>query len=372
MDGRPRQDRRDAAARAMKTLERYIARTLIAHFAVALGALLAIFSVMMLMQELADTGTGSYGLRDAAWFVLLTLPNEAYWLFPAAALLGTVNGLGALASSNEIIAMQSAGISRLRLTGAVLLAAGILAALAVGLGEGVAGPLARHAHMRRSVALSGGLGLGTATGIWARDGSRIVNVRAALPDGSVRDLYVFDFQDRQLRTFTYAQNASWDQGKYTLQQPVEQEIRADGATVRRPATGTLTTRLGRRQLSTLFLPPEELSLLELSRTVDSLRERGEDARLHEHALWRRASMPLIAAVMVFCAVPLVLEVRQRSTVGQRVVAGALIGIGFQMFNDTFARFGVNYGLSPILTAFLPAAIVLAAALWRNQRASHAV
>jgi lipopolysaccharide export system permease protein len=351
----------------MKTLERYVARTLVGHFFIALAALVAIFSVMMLMQELGDTGTGTYGMREAVWFVLLTLPNEAYWLFPAAALLGAVNGLGALASTNEIVAMQAAGVSRLRLTGAVLLAAGILAAMAVGLGEGLAGPLARHAYMRRSLALSGGLGLGTPTGIWARDGSRIVNVRTTLPDGQLRDLYVYDFEDRHLRSFTYAQAASWDQGKWTLDRPVEQEIRADGGTTKRPPTDTLATRLGKRQLGTLFLPPEDLSMLDLVRSVGSLRERGEDARLHEHALWRRASMPLIAAVMVFCAIPLVLEVRQRSTVGQRVVAGALIGIGFQMFNDTFARFGLNYGLSPALTAFLPAFSVLTVGMWRNLR-----
>jgi lipopolysaccharide export system permease protein len=296
------------------------------------------------------------------------LPNEAYWLFPAAALLGTVNGLGALATSNEIVAMQAGGVSRLRLTGAVLVAAGILAVTAVALGEGLAGPLASHAHTRRSLALSGGLGLGTANGIWARDGSRIVNIRTTQPDGTLRDLYVYDFEERRLRAFTYAQTASWNAGKWTLNQPVEQEITVDGATTRRPPVEDLPTRLGPRQLGILFLPPEQLSLIDLMRTVGSLRERGEDSRLHEYALWRRASMPLIAAVMVFCAVPLVLEAGRRSTVGQRVAVGALVGIGFQMLNDTFARFGLNYGLAPMLTAFLPAVVVLAVGTWRNARA----
>lgn len=353
----------------MTTLQRYIVRTLAVHFAVALAALVAIFSVMQLMQEFSDTGAGSYGPREAAWFVLLTLPNEAYWLCPAAALLGTVNGLGWLASNNELIAMQAGGVSRLRITASVLTAAGFLAVAAISLGEGLGGPLARHAHTRRSLALSAGLGLGTATGIWARDGSRIVNVRSTLPDGTLRDVYVYDFEDRRMRTFTYARTAAWDAGKWTLHDLVEQDISADGPTARRLPADDLATRLGPRQLGVLFLPPEELSLLDLMRTERSLRERGEDFHLHEYAFWRRASMPLIATLMAFCAVPLVLDVRRRSSVGQRVIAGALLGLGFQMLNDTFARFGLNYGLSPALTAFLPAGCVLGVGVWKSIRAT---
>ena len=353
----------------MTTLQRYIVRTLAVHFATALAALLAIFSVMQFMQELGETGTGMYGPGEATWFVLLTLPNQAYWLFPAAALLGTVNGLGWLASNNEIVAMQATGVSRLRITGAVLIAAGFLALTAILLGEGLGGPLARHAHMERSLALTSGLGLGTANGIWARDGSRIVNVRTTVPDGTLRDVYVYDFEGRRMRTFTYARSAAWDAGKWTLHDLVERDINADGSPVRRLPTEDLESRLGPRQLGVLFLPPEDLSLLDLLRTERSLRERGEDFHLHEYAFWRRASMPLIAALMAFCAVPVVLDANRRSSVGQRLILGVLIGLGFQMLNDTFARFGLNYGLSPILSAFLPVACVLSVGVWKTLRAS---
>ena len=57
----------------MSTLSRYIAVRLGTHFLYALAILLAIFSVVNLMRELGDVGTGDYRFADALWFLLLTL-----------------------------------------------------------------------------------------------------------------------------------------------------------------------------------------------------------------------------------------------------------------------------------------------------------
>jgi lipopolysaccharide export system permease protein len=181
----------------------------------------------------------------------------------------------------------------------------------------------------------------------------------------MRDLYVFDFDQRRLRTFTYAEGAAWDEKGWTLHDLVEEQIVADGAVIRRAPVERLETRLGPRQLGVLFLPVENLSILDLVQTAESLRERGEDARIYDYAFWRRTAMPLVAAVMLLAAIPLVLDVRPRLPLGQRAVVGALAGIGFQMLNDTFSRFGLGYGIQPIVTALLPAVLVLTLALWRS-------
>ena len=52
----------------MSLLARYVARTVIANVLLALSALLVVFTVVNLAQELEDVGVGRYSLGDAFGF----------------------------------------------------------------------------------------------------------------------------------------------------------------------------------------------------------------------------------------------------------------------------------------------------------------
>ena len=354
----------------MKTLDRYIAGTVIVGFLLALAGLVAVFSVINFTQELKGARTDGYGVFRAAWFVLLTLPSEAYRLLPAAALLGAVNGLAGLAANSELVAMSACGMSRGRLIRSVLLAASLFVVGAGLLGEFVAAPLAQRARAQRSVLISGGRLLSTANGIWARDGSRFVNVRSPRFDGSLGDLYLYDVDEhRRLRSFAYAREASYTGGRWRLTDLVENEVSDRGVTTHKTAAADWETSLDPQQLRLLLLPPEDLSMPDLHRSIAAFRRRGENPARHQLAFWRRVMMPVVTGIMVLLAVPFVLTAPRGVALGQRVVAGALVGIGFQMLNQTFGGVGLAVGLEPWLTAMLPAAAVLAAGLWWMRRAS---
>ena len=62
----------------------------------------------------------SYGLAQAAEYVLLTIPRTAYGLFPSAALLGSLLGLGVLAGHRELVVIRAAGVSLAQLVWAVM------------------------------------------------------------------------------------------------------------------------------------------------------------------------------------------------------------------------------------------------------------
>ena len=353
----------------MKILDRYIAVTVGVSCLVSLTALLTVFSVMNLMQELKAIGTGQYGIRQALWFVLNMLPNEAYKLFPAAALLGTVLALGALVSRNEIVVMSSAGVSPGRLTWSVMQAGLALVALATVLGEFVAAPLAQQARTQRSLILSDGRTLTTTNGLWTRAGSQYINIRAPLPGGTLRDVYVYDFDDQQrLRSFMHAQTASYRKDGWRLEGLVENRFTEDGVTTSQHTVRLWDTAMSPQELHVLSMPPEELSAIDLYRSMTSYRETDEGLQRHTLAFWRRTAMPLVTGIMVFLAIPLVLNGLQRAPPGKRILAGALVGIGFQILNDTFGSFGSAYGLNPLLSAVTPSILVLFFGLWWIRRA----
>ena len=86
----------------MRVLRRYLAREIYGATFLVLGAFLGLFAFFDLIHELGDIGKGDYRLRQAATFVLLSVPGHVYELMPVAALIGAVYALAQLAAHSEV------------------------------------------------------------------------------------------------------------------------------------------------------------------------------------------------------------------------------------------------------------------------------
>lgn len=98
----------------IRTVDTYIGKAAI------LGILLVWVSLTILMMMFSVLGelratTANYSAMDVFWFVLQTGPRMAYQIFPVSALMGSLLGVGSLASANELVAFRVSGVSRLRL-----------------------------------------------------------------------------------------------------------------------------------------------------------------------------------------------------------------------------------------------------------------
>ena len=95
----------------------YVARvvtvTVLLTWAVLVGVDLVISG---LLSEIDNIGEGQYGAVSALTYVLYTVPRRAYMMFPTAAVIGTLMGLGQLAASSELTALRALGLSRRRIS----------------------------------------------------------------------------------------------------------------------------------------------------------------------------------------------------------------------------------------------------------------
>ena len=98
-----------------------------------------------------------------------------------------------------------------------------------------------------------------------------------------------------------------------------------------------------------------------------LRDNRQDSAPYELALWGKLMAPLATGVMIFLAIPFVFGPLRSVGMGQRVLVGALVGIGFHIMNQTFQQLGLVYGLSPVLSAVLPTGLFLALGIWMMRR-----
>src|ERR1700739_460642 len=101
-------------------LDRYIGLAALRSIFLVASGLTALFSLLEFVDQLHDVGQGNYRVADALIYVLLTGPSRLLRLVPVSMLLGTLFALGNMASDSELIAMQSAGMSRRQIAAAIL------------------------------------------------------------------------------------------------------------------------------------------------------------------------------------------------------------------------------------------------------------
>ena len=350
----------------MKILDAYIARHVVGGTALALAVLLAFTAVVTFVDELGSVGRGRYGIGGAIEFMLLTLPRHAVVLFPFAAVIGALIGLGTLAASSELSVVRAAGVSIGRIVGSVLKGALLLVVIAVLFGEVVAPYGERLAQTRRTAALDESSG--REDGYWIRDGQRFVNVVRVRPGGRVEDMFIYEIDAQgALRTVTHAKHAQYRDAAWVLESVRRSEFTAGGVVTRFTPRTVWETRFGPDLVELASARLESLSGLALVQYIDYLRDNRLESAAYELALWMKVVYPLAIGVMIVLAVPLVLGRLGGVGIGQRILAGCLIAVTFHVINEVSGKLGIVYGLSPSLSAFAPTLSFLAAGVWLLRR-----
>ena len=175
-------------------LTRYLMRSILMSSALVLIVLLALAALFEFIAELDDVRNG-YRTPQVVLYTLLRLPNLAFEMMPVAVLIGSLLGLGALASHSEIIVMRAAGYSVRRMAGMVALTGLMLLALAALLGEFVGPPLDFYARDMRAKARYGDEDDRVADATWVRDGSVFLHLERVSPEFEFGAVYLYRFND---------------------------------------------------------------------------------------------------------------------------------------------------------------------------------
>lgn len=347
----------------MKIFDRYLARTVLMGTLLALLVLAALDSFFAFVAEIGDIGQGNYGVLQAAQFIVLTLPGRLHELFPMAALIGCLMGLGTLASYNELVAMRAAGMSIARLVRAVAQAGLVLLVLAALVGEYVAPASEQLAQTQRGLAMTGQIVMKSGNGFWARDGRRFVNIRQILPQSHLAGISIYEFNDHnQLVSSTYAAMASYQDKHWVLEDIEQSFIGADRVTTQHSAQTVWPSLLTPKLLTVVKVRPEDLSARDLYKYIDYLRHNQLDTQRFEHAFWARLIEPLAGMVMLILGVPFAMGNLRKVGAGQRMLVGVLIGLAFYLINQTTGQVGQVFGFNPLLSAALPSLLFLTVGL----------
>lgn len=349
----------------MQTLGRYLLREILLATGLVFLALIVLFSFFDLLHEMGDMKrSGEYGLAKVFLYVALNIPGHAYETAPIAALIGSLFAISRLVVNSEFTVMRASGFSSWKVAiylGLLGLAFSLLTLLN---GELVAPWTEQVAQQIKLTATKSVVVQQFRSGLWSKDGNAFINAREVLPDATLKDVRIYQFDDKwHLLSASHSDSAKWlGNQQWQLANTTESRISADGVKMVTEKSQTWHTVLSPDILSVLLVAPEKMSTLTLYRYIQHLRSNKQKSSRYEIALWSKLFLPLATPVMMLLALPFAFHSPRSGGVSARVFLGILAGLAFHLANRLFGHLGLLNDWPPFLSALLPSVVFLGLAL----------
>jgi len=325
-----------------------------------LGTTLVLSFLQVLFTYLGELGSlkPNYNAWQAFLYVLWGAPHYLYTILPISALIGSVLGLGALASNSELIVMRSVGISLWRIVGWVMRSALLLIVLSFVLSEWVipyTNEQAQSIKKQRSVAA-----LGEVKGYWSREGQRFIYIDYANSQGQLRNIQMVDFdQDYRLQSFVTAEQGQFvKDGQWTLQQSHQVDLLAQGNAIKTDHDQqALALALQPKYVHMVTLDPDDLSPTQLISFMGYMKEYSQVPKTYELAFWQKVAAPFALMALVLIACSFIFGPLRQQSMGFRLVIALFTGLGFFYLQDFLGYASLVYSPSPMWFVLLPIVIM---------------
>lgn len=353
----------------IRTVDRYIGRSAVLGILLVWVSLTALMMMFSALGELRDT-TANYGAADVLWFVLQTGPRLAYQIFPVSALMGSLLGVGGLASANELVAFRVSGVSRLRLAAAGIAGTLMLTIPVMAIGEWVAPGAEQQARAYRLSQLVGQVIIGGTSGMWIRDGDDIVNIRRPILTAD-RGQQSISFQEVEIHHFdgftglqkiTRADSAFFDGEQWRLEGVSMIEIGGEGVIPTAFDHTYWISEIKPELLESAVTRPFYLSISALWDQIKYLQSNGLDDRVYQSAIWEKITYPLAIIALVLAGMPFVFGSSRQQNHGFRLFIGMTLGAIFMLVNAGVQNLATAYSLPVALSTATPSAILMIVAI----------
>jgi lipopolysaccharide export system permease protein len=285
-------------------------------------------------------------------------------VLPAAALIGSLLGLGNLAVHREIVVMRASGISQYSLVAAAGAAGVVLLVIMWLLGESLAPSLGDYARRARADALFDGLDTASARSIWQREGDRFFHLRDPAPgEPGGQRVSVFEragesalrrIEEAELVPLLDPDSEVWDMLDYA-----ETEFTASGTMARRESQIQRDVGVSQAMLEYSYVRVDLMELPELKQQILYLESLGLDAARFVGAYWGRIASSVSVVLMTMLALPFVLGSLRSASASARMIIGLVIGLGYYVLGEMSANSREVFALDPVAAAWAPSAILLA-------------
>ncbi|MCF6435358.1 MULTISPECIES: LPS export ABC transporter permease LptG [Pseudoalteromonas] len=352
----------------MKTLDWYLGRSIMQTTGFALLVFVGINTLIKYIEQLKSVGRGSYDMLDAMLYTVYSMPGDIVVFFPMAALIGGLTGLGALASSSELVVMQAAGMSRLQIIGSVMKTAIVLALCMMALGEWGVPQAEKAAKQLRNNAIFGGEVFNAQKGVWAKDGNNFINIGNIEQSGELKDVNIYYFNDalELTKVMRVERGRSVPQG-WIFSGIEEVIISEDRINTFYRESQIYNSQLTAEKLDVVSIDPESLSFRGIWSYLSYLEQNDQDTSSYDLALWRKVMQPLTIAVMLLVALSFIFGPLRSVSMGARIIMGVVTGLAFHLSNEIFGPIVMVYDVPAVMGAMMPSVLFIGIASYLLKR-----
>ncbi len=357
----------------MKQLDRYIIREMAVPMLIGTLSFLMMFQANMLIALFKEYPMDRVPPRAILQLILLKSPYFLQMTLPIGMAIASSLTVARLVRESELTAMRAAGMAIRRVLRPVAMIGLVIAALNFVVVEYVQPPSeVRSRKLFEEVLLLSSMGAPQANvTLKVRDYS--VNVRAVAPDGKDRlilsDVLLFQRRQDDEVVIVTAKSGWYREGTWRFIQPRMNVVRGN-TLINARAIGDILIEEKISISEYLSNQPrqDEKSLRELWAFVQEGRRTQRDTKVVEIAFHNRIAIPITCLVFAITGPMTALWFARSGPflgVFMSLVMVLMYYNGFVIFNEILGR---NGWIPPILAAWAPNLLFLAAGLWALRRA----
>lgn len=358
----------------MKILDRYIFIQFIRTFLFTSVAFLFLFILISMMDRLGRHMDMKMNILDIAEYHLLSIPSTLITTSPVCALLSSILVAGRMSFSSELPAIQSAGVSMRQFLipfsagGALIFAFNLVNACW----------LAPAAHTWKNTfeerfSTKSGHSMQKVNLHILEPGNRIVSIGSTDKNGEAPEqISIEEFGKASLLSRTDADAMRYDtkSGRWILKNVTSRTFSGEKEYFSRHRSKAVKLSFSPRSLDELFLMPDEMNIVSHYRYLKE-KEKAGFSGLEKYIVKFHAkfSLPLASFIIIFIGVPFSSK-KKRGGIASEIGLTLFIGFLFLGLQKIIAIAGSQGAINPVLAAWLPDIIFLAAgyAIFRTSSA----
>lgn len=336
----------------MRKITRYVSISVFNAIALTLLVFLSLFFIFTLIEQLQGV-RANYTPLEAFINVILRIPAGLNTLIPFSCLIGCLAGLGALATSSELVIVRASGVSTKRILWMALRPAIIFMVLQFLVGEYVA-PYSEQMAVNRKAIAQGSSVKQSQQKLWNHEANEFMHFNAVLPSGVIYGLSRYQLNDEhKLVSASFTKQAIYQGDHWQEEDVAITHVEPDATSVENIASRRWDTQLTPDLLNVLVLDPDNLSIRNLYSYNIYLRDQHIENSDYSLAFWKKALEPLATASLVLIAISFVFGPLRSVTMGQRVFTGVMFSVVFFIAQRLFGPSSLVFGFSPLLAVLCP-------------------
>lgn len=339
-------------------IDRYLFKQLIGAIFIVLLVIGGLDFVFAFLAELEDV-SAHYALPQISLYMLGILPRRLYELLPFCCLIGCLMGLGSLASSHELTALRSAGLSMARLIRLVIQPGLVLVIGGFILGEFIAPVMEKNAQSQRAIALGKMTNTANQYGFWQREGGQFLHVLAVQPDGELNQITRYQLnQALQMESISVAESARYENGQWTLYDVATTRFDRTQISLQQRESEPWETKLTPDTVSLVIMDPDRLSISALYRYTHYLKRQGVNTSEYDLAFWTKTLQPVSIIALIVLGVSFVFGPLREVNIGLRILSGVITGLIFMIAQNLLGPASGVFGFPPLIAVLIPPALAL--------------